>query len=438
MYRKGYRRFQLVIVALGASLFSSSFAQTPSDSAYVQERTVPLPTVRVNVGFCNLFSDVKLSSGPSPFTQLGYQLSISQPVTKYLNISLDLFTGSVLGEETRGTTNINFKSTLFSQFLLIDYNLFPLLKPKADGRQLFRPFIGFGVGMTSFRTKGDLKDGNGRLYQFWTDGTIRAEAEGSVDPSESTLLQRDFTYETDLRAANLDGFKNYYPLSFSMPFRVGFEFQITKHIGVNASVAYVLNFTDLIDNVNENSVGERKGSTGNDNHIYGSLGLSLFLGNTKGKARSMAESKTIASKSNDKETNQSRTEETQVVEEEQPSAENTESVSGDTTDVQLTSDLAVSKSNTDEVAADNSSDDQNSISTEGNISSIETPAIRSVEDIQNAPPKQTGTFHWADLDGNGTITPNEVLHFIDLLFEGTSEHNVEDIQQLIDYYFEQE
>ena len=63
---------------------------------------------------------------------------------------------------------------------------------------------------------------------------------------------------------------------------------------------------------------------------------------------------------------------------------------------------------------------------------------RTVEEIENAPPKVTGGYHWADVDGNGWISPNEVLHFIDLLFEGESERSVVDIQNLIDYYFDQE
>ena len=47
-------------------------------------------------------------------------------------------------------------------------------------------------------------------------------------------------------------------------------------------------------------------------------------------------------------------------------------------------------------------------------------------------------FHWADLNENGWISPDEVLHFIDLLFEGEAVRTVEDIQNLIDYYFDQE
>ena len=62
----------------------------------------------------------------------------------------------------------------------------------------------------------------------------------------------------------------------------------------------------------------------------------------------------------------------------------------------------------------------------------------TVEEIENAPPKETGGFMWADVNGNGWISPDEVLYFIDLLFEGEAVRTVEDIQNLIDYYFDQE
>jgi hypothetical protein len=70
------------------------------------------------------------------------------------------------------------------------------------------------------------------------------------------------------------------------------------------------------------------------------------------------------------------------------------------------------------------------------VKAVDKP--RTVEEIENTPPKLSGGFHWSDVNKNGWISPDEVLHFIDLLFEGESLRNVEDIQSLIDYYFDQE
>jgi hypothetical protein len=59
-------------------------------------------------------------------------------------------------------------------------------------------------------------------------------------------------------------------------------------------------------------------------------------------------------------------------------------------------------------------------------------------DFSDAPQKEVSKFHWADLNSNGWVSPDEVLHFIDQLFEGDGDRDVEDIQNLIDYYFDQE
>ena len=257
--------------------------QNKADSSLAKDNVmIPLPTINLNFGFNHLMSDILLSKeGPSPFLQFGYQLSITQRAAKFLNITLDLYTSTVFGEEQRNQTNLNFRTSIFSQHLNVEYNFYPLLKPDVTGRQLIRPYVGVGIGAIFFRSKGDLKDASGSEYQFWEDGFIYAEAEGSVTQSEATRLTRDFEYETDLRDANLDGLRKYPQTAFSLPINAGIRFQISKNIGVNAGFAYALNFSDMLDNVSESGSGDRLGLAGNDNHLYGSIGLSVFLGTTK-------------------------------------------------------------------------------------------------------------------------------------------------------------
>jgi hypothetical protein len=63
----------------------------------------------------------------------------------------------------------------------------------------------------------------------------------------------------------------------------------------------------------------------------------------------------------------------------------------------------------------------------------------SEADFADSEPKlSSGDFHWADLDKNGYISAEEVLHCIDRLFDGDAEFTVEDIQNLIDFYFDQD
>jgi hypothetical protein len=297
----------LAIVCLGQC---EAFSQEQTDTLRAKDNVMfELPTISVNFGINSLIGDVALNKpASSPISQFGYQLTITQSVTKFLNTSFVLYTGNVRGEQMRDSvTNVNFRTTLFSQQLSVEYNFYPLLKPKDNGRQLIRPYVGFGVGLLSFRSKGDLKNAKGVAYNYWSDGSVRAEAEGSIDPSESTILERDFQYETDLRDANIDGLRKYPQLAFTLPINVGIRFQVSKNVGMNAAFTYALNFTDMIDNVSIESVGSRQGEKGFDNQLYGSVGLSVFLGRTKhsSKPKRFDNLLTDASKSASKEKGES-------------------------------------------------------------------------------------------------------------------------------------
>ncbi len=254
-------------------------AQSIDTIASKNNKQINLPEIGVNLGFVNMLSDVALNqSGPSAFTQFGFQLNITQPIAKFLNVSLNLFTGTVYGEEIRGFYNLNYRTSLFSQQLCVEYNFYPLLKPNAQGKQLIRPYIGFGLGAMFFRSKGDLTSSAGETYNYWTDGTIRSIAENDAYAESAVLLQRDFNYESDLRDANLDGLRKYPQTTFTIPINAGIRFQITKHFGVNAAFTYALNFSEMLDNSGAGSIGTRKSASGNDNHIFGSIGINVFLG----------------------------------------------------------------------------------------------------------------------------------------------------------------
>lgn len=274
-------------------------AQVTDTIASENNKTIRLPEIGINIGIINLFSDVSLNApGPSPFTQFGLQLSVTQPVGKFLNLTLNIFSGTVYGDEQRGLSNLNFKSSLFSQQLNIEYNFYPLLKPEASGRQLLRPYIGFGGGAMFFRSKGDLRSTSGEPYYYWADGTIRNIAEGGPNSESATILTRDLEYETDLRDANLDGLRKYPQTTFTLPFHAGIRFQISKHLGANLALTYALNFSEMIDNSGSNSTGDRASTSGYDHHFFGSIGVNVFLGNMRPSASKTSAAATLAQSQN--------------------------------------------------------------------------------------------------------------------------------------------
>lgn len=198
-----------------------------------------------------------------------------------MNVTFSLFTGKVRGDETMGNKNINFSSSIFSQTIGVEYNFRPLLKTNMEGRQLIRPFIGVAFGAMQFRAKADLKDAQGRAYYYWSDGKIYNQAEGQSDPDLLVELQRDNEYETDLRDRNNDGLGKYPQLAFTMPINAGVRFQIGRNVGANVHLGYMLNFTDMVDDLSEAGSGMRARSAGNDNSLFASVGLTVFMGRTK-------------------------------------------------------------------------------------------------------------------------------------------------------------
>lgn len=501
------RRF-VRIVGMSLLLFTVTFVHGQQRDTIVatDNKRISLPEIGINFGIANLTSDVALQApGPSPYIQFGFQFTVTQRVAKYLNLSLSIFTGTVYGEENRGLTNLNYRTTLFSQQLNIEYNFYPLLKPDAQGRQLLRPYVGIGGGAMFFRSKGDLKAAGGETYNYWSDGSIKSLDEQHPNAESSEVLVRDMEYESDLRDANLDGLRKYPQTAFSMPFHAGMRVQFSKHFGANVAFTYALNFSDMLDNSGASSIGVRSSSSGNDHHFFGSVGLNFFFGNVRTSyIRTQSPEIIVQSENRWKSKNKLKQDDMVAVSGNDTvnTTRDAESANGSTNGKrkieQSTSQIdSLNSSNADggvtrneetastsnksnegvKIGGDgNGSDssmtkssnqtylakDKSNLGVKNNASTTEKltdkqqqpsgaatsvdakkPAERNagqltLTELEKAPPKATGTFYWADRDKNGLVSASEVLFFIDQLFEGDGKLTVEDIQNLIDYYFDQE
>lgn len=488
--------------------FNPLFGQSGKDST---ARSVTLAIVELNVGYGFLFSDNGLTTGlGGSNAQLNYQLSVNQPILPYLSVGVNLgttkFSDDIMLDDL---TNVNYRSVVFTQDLSFYYEASHLFKSHKCGYKAVQPYIGFGVGIVSFRSKGDLKDEKGNTYHHWSDGSIRDLAESDPNAEASVLLMRDRTFESDLRDANLDGLGRYDQLAFRMPLEVGFRYQFTKHVGVNMKFRYHLNFTDLIDNISEVSAGTRAGTSATDQHLTTSIGFSAFLGRHTKKPKSELPPPVIAAVENtktadtiqaknekgvepsiqssttsesleagmannaDSEESVTRTDnldsadqiETQEGSPEVSDAENAEQK--ELTDSTLTTDdsdqgdmteeaeAAVSSSETAVVKEEeNNVDDQLEEVADQEVESknepvaardhtqttaeAETDILEAMEGFEGTEPKEVGDYHWADINQDRYISSTEVLHFIDLLFDGGSEYDVPMIHSLIEYYFDQD
>lgn len=81
------------------------------------------------------------------------------------------------------------------------YNFLQLLNPS----RVVEPYVTVGFESVEYLTKTDLRDAQGRTYHYWSDGTIRDIDEQALNAGDAVLIQRDHTYESDVRESNLDG-----------------------------------------------------------------------------------------------------------------------------------------------------------------------------------------------------------------------------------------
>lgn len=485
--------------------FNPLFGQSGKDST---SKSIQLPVVELNIGYGFLFSDHGLTTGlGGSNAQLNYQLSINQPILPYLSAGINLGTTKFSDDiMLDNLTNVNYRSVVFSQDVSFYYEASHLFKSNKRGYKAVQPYLGFGLGIVSFRSKGDLKDENGNIYHHWSDGSIRDIAESDPNAEAAVLLMRDRTFESDLRDANLDGLGRYDQLAFRMPMEVGLRYQITKNVGVNVKVRYHMNFTDLIDNITVASAGQRAGTSGSDQHLTASIGFSAFLGrhtkkqtadlpppviaiaeNTESsdttQTENVSDSETVAESNSDSEaeeetaaqnsdpeindslavdaqsenpdegqegnleateTEDSKADELLDSEETGEESDPVVQEEKDGTEISTQESVTVGQNRPEDVAevTANENDSENG-STEGadpseSNSKTEIDLLEAIDGFDGTEPKEVGDYHWADINQDRYISSTEVLHFIDLLFDGGSEYDVPMIHSLIEYYFDQD
>jgi hypothetical protein len=120
----------------------------------------------------------------------------------------------------------------------------------------------------NFNSKADLKDAHGNSYYYWSDGTIRNMAENSPHAANSSVLVRDYKYETDLRDLNLDGAGRYSETSIAIPFNIGVDYILHDRVTMRLGTSIHYNFSDNIDNISSKGKGVRKGTGGNDAYVF--------------------------------------------------------------------------------------------------------------------------------------------------------------------------
>ncbi len=231
--------------------------------SYGQEKSSILskmPSVGVHFGTLSYLGDIKGSKGSSVYTywRPAYGLYLEKKFGNYFGVSSNLILGKVSKSQLDNNVFMNFETSIFNADvnLLLDFDNGKIIHKSS----LFTPFISVGLGFLSFNPKGDLS-ANGVKYNHWSDGTLRDIAQtNTIADTSAVILRRDYDYESVLK----DSTNNYSKSTFTVPIRFGLKFEISKNIDVRISAAYILTFTDYLDNY---------ATGGNDKMLYTSFGV---------------------------------------------------------------------------------------------------------------------------------------------------------------------
>ncbi|MDF2451836.1 MAG: hypothetical protein K0S26_1340 [Bacteroidota bacterium] len=202
-------------------------------------------------GNANFFSDMRL----------GYGLGIEYRIGKVLGIGIDGMYGKLAGTDNDKSSHRNFQTTVMGGGL----NLYAFFDKLKDEEKDVAPYIHAGFGYLMFDPYGDLRDKNTTLYQYWNDGSIRNLEESTANEPLSTIIKRDYKYETQLK----DSVVNYSRNTFYIPVGVGAKFKMGFRTSLRIGVSYNICMSDYIDNYKNG---------GNDSWAAANVGLNIHFG----------------------------------------------------------------------------------------------------------------------------------------------------------------
>ena len=242
------------------------------------------PSLGLGAGMLSFYGDISNNSYRHPLvSRLAYIVSLSTPMTDYLDVNFFGMWGKTGANEKSLKRNLNFESDVRTVGMLFSYNFSQLLKPN----HFVEPFISLGVESFEFSSKTDIKDGNGDKYYFWDDGSIRKLNQKDPKANEvgndpKNILRRDYSYETDIREADIDGFGKYSEWTVAFPVGIGVKMKMTDHIDFKIGTTMHLTLTDYVDGITkksggENNIDNRAGNAKNDKFLMTSFSISYNL-----------------------------------------------------------------------------------------------------------------------------------------------------------------
>jgi hypothetical protein len=432
----------ITFLATTLFLLGNSFSQDNA-SSWIKK----MPSIGLHGGFSSYFGDVEGVNGTSPlsYSKPTYGIYIEKKITKIIGLSSYTTLGSVAKSQLDETVFLNFEASIINVDLnlLLDFDNGKIINETS----LFSPFLSVGIGYLMYDSKVDLFS-NGIKYNHWDDATLRDLPQFSEGAdTASSILARDYEYESSLE----DSIPNYTTSSLTFPIRIGLKFKLSEKIVARISAAYILTTTDYLDNIVDG---------GNDNLFSLAMGMqynfvTAEIKNDRFKDFDFSDIEKDDSDGDgvlDRKDLCQGTPEGVKVDNKGCPLDGDEDGVPDYKDKELNSEPGsiVTKDGitlTDDIIA-KQNEIRDSIKTEYRVFKPEDLSDEEVKELQQKYESENtkedvgkviipSVFVGLDLDNDKFISSKEVTKAIDGFFEGENNLSAKDLNNLIDFYFDQ-
>ncbi len=254
--------------------FTSGYFTDYIDSAELFNPPLFNPFIGIGPSILTFYGDVTDKKFiPSVKNKIGFNISASEYVKKYLFISARAMFGTV-GATENGPRFANFVSKIRSGGINVSYNFDHFLPSK---RRL-EPFVTTGLEYFEFLTKTDLLDASKKQYHYWSNGANMSLDENDPNAAKAIPLSRDFNSETDVRKFNYATLGKYAEHSLAIPLGIGLTVHIIPRLDLKVGTTMHFSFTDYIDGITPENKGIGKGNSNKDKFLetYFTLSFNLF------------------------------------------------------------------------------------------------------------------------------------------------------------------
>lgn len=418
---------KLSLIAIFLVVFGTAYAQL---------------SVTAQAGGVKFLGDVGQKSNANFFSdaRLAYGLSVEYRIGKVLGIGIDGMYGKLAGTDNDKSSHLNFQTNIMGGGL----NLYAFFDKLGEKEKDVAPYIHAGIGYLMFDPYGDLTDGNGTKYNYWSDGSIRNLSESAYNEPLSMTMKRDYKYETQLK----DSANSYARNTLYVPLGIGAKFKMGFRASLRIGVAYNLCMTDYIDN-------HKKG--GNDSWASANVGLNFHFGKKPKDAYSAVDFSAVDNSDTDgdgiKDLDDRCLGTPKGVKVDGKGCPEDKDDDGvfDYMDKELaTKKGAIVDGNGVTINVDEMAKRQlewDSLATERSEGFNLSPSLSYLEKIESQSKENKAKsghttkipeeFIPADINKDGYISAKEITQTIDGFFEGDTTFNVEKINKLIDFFFEQ-